>query len=284
VRVVYDLHHGVLAEALAMLFVDRAILGPADLVAWADGTYQKDEGTGRWPFHTDFPPRAVEVASTNWLKEHGADIIIATTSINRPSMSALAHDLGALLVNHFGNQGEKPFGEVALRSIEGEGGLLYHPEFHRVPWVPPSGKRVGAFHASFPTLSDCFRLWQERATEDWQVYGVPGNPLSPYEVAQARSDCAAIWHCKDADGYGFGVHEAFASGRPVVGHAAHYEDKLAEPLFVRGVTYVEPTDDVRGVIENPVTMGMAAIARFEGLVDFDGEAEAIASYLGNALW
>ncbi len=264
-----------------MLFMDRAILGEAEVVGWADGTYQPDRGTGRWAFHSDFPPRSVEIVNTHWLMEHGADIVIATVGGTRPGMAALAQDLGALYVDHYGNMGDVPRGGVLLRSVFGAGGVLYHPEFHRVPWTPPSGQRVGSFHASFPTLVDCFQRWRDLRTEDWHVYGTLENPLFPHEVAQRRSDCAAIWHCKDADGYGFGIHEAFAAGRPVIGHAYHYADKLAEPLFVRGVTYVEPGDDVRGVIASPVTMGMAAAARFDELVDFDGEAEAIAEYLGN---
>lgn len=263
-----------------MLFVDRAILGPAELVGWADGTYHKDTGLGRWGFHTDFPPRTVEIVSTHWLMEHGADIVIATVGGTRGAMRALASDLGALYVDHLGNQVDAPIGSVILRSVAGGPGILYHPEFHRVPWTPPVGTRVASFHNSFATMP-CRNLWDRWAGPDWHLYGTPADALYPYAVAQARSECAVIWHCKDADGYGFAVHEAFASGRPVIGHAYHYAGKLAEPLFVRNVTYVEPEDDVHGVVANPVTMGMAAIARFDELVDFVGEATTIAEYLGN---
>lgn len=264
-----------------MLFVDRAILGECDLVAWADGIYQKG-GKGRAPGRSEFG-RTVEVADTDWLLEHGADIVIGTTGVNRVRMRALADQLDALYVDHVGNPWDFTTGETVLRSmvIGGPQGILYHPEFHRVPWTPPKGKRVGVFHTSFATLP-CRSLWDALCDPEWVMYGSE-VPLEPGEVAQARSACVAAWVCKDQDGYGFAVHEAFASGRPVIGHAAHYTGKLAEKLFVRGVTYVEPEDDVRAVLADPEPMGRAAMARFAQLVDFDAEATAIAEYLGSRL-
>lgn len=258
-----------------MLFLDR--LGYEDLVAWADGTYHKPDAP-QSDFHSDFPGRVVSIVTTDWLKEHGADIVISTVSGTRQPMKALAKELGALYVDHVGNVWDAPIGDVVLRSVAGSYGLEYHPEFHRVPWTPPQGRRVGSFHSNFAVM-DCKRDWDRLKTPEWELYGVPENPLYPWEVAPARAACAAIWHCKDTDGYGFAVHEAFAAGRPIIGHARHYEGKFAEPLFIHGVTYLEPDDDIFRAIEHPVDMGLNARERFDALVDFATEADAIRSYL-----
>lgn len=276
-RVISDHHHGVLWEALALLFVDRF---GWELLAWADGHYQKDRGLSRWTFHTDFPGRLVEVVSDSWLDANGADMVIGTTGMNRARMQALARRLGAVYVDQVGNPWDTPTSSNVLRSmtLHGDPGILYHPEFHRLPYRKPKGRRVGSFHTSFATLP-CRDLWDRVAEPGWVIYGTEEHPLHPWQVAQARQNCAAIWVCKDQDGYGFAVHEAFASGRPVIGHRSHYEGKLAEPLFERGVTYIEPEDDIAALLANPVPMGLAAKQRFEALVDFDAEAKAIREYL-----
>jgi hypothetical protein len=173
---------------------------------------------------------------------------------------------------------------VVLRAAYGKGteGLVYHPEFHRVPWVPPTGNTIGAFHASFQGLK-CATLWAEaeRRHPEYRFvqYGTADALLRPHEVAQARSDCIAIWHCKDADGYGFGVHEAFASGRAVIGHASHYAGKLAEPLWWDKVTHLEPGDWGTDL----AVIGAKGRDHFDNLVDFDREAEMVAEYLGSRL-
>ena len=269
-RVVADLHHGVLWEALALLLEDRF---GWELVPWVDGHYVKEPG----PLTVDFPPRRIVAQTTEQIES--ADLVIATTTLNRQPMKALAQEFGAVYVDHVGNAWDAPIGDHVLRSVQGDYGLLYHPEFHRVPYSEPKGNRIGAFHGSL-AVSPCRAHWDRAQREhpewDFQLYGVADNPLYPWQVAQAMSECFAIWHDKDADGYGFTVHEAFASGRPVIGHAVHYAGKLAEPLWQRGVTYLEPDDDLS---KADAAMGQRALARFEALVDFDAEADAIREYL-----
>jgi hypothetical protein len=197
-------------------------------------------------------------------------------------MRSFAEHFGALYVDHIGNAWDQPIGPNILWAVKngGTSGVTYHPEFHRVPWVPPTGNRIGTFHASFSGLA-CATLWAAEAERhpeyEWVQYGTVEALLRPHEVAQARSDCIAIWHCKDADGYGFGVHEAFASGRAVIGHASHYEGKLAEPLFSQGWTHLEPGDDMnRDVLR---LVGGNGGDLFQMSVDFDAEADMVRDYL-----
>jgi hypothetical protein len=276
-RIVTDLHHSVLYESLAILFVDRAILGPAELLVWMDGHYVTQSGP-----QTEEFGRTPYAVPSEWIKDSlSADIVISTVGGTREPMRSLAESVGALYVDHIGNAWDQPIGPNILWAVKngGTSGVTYHPEFHRVPWVPPTGNRIGSFHASF-AHSPCRKWWDEAQAAhpeyEWRIYGTIEDQLRPHQVAQARSDCIAIWHCKDADGYGFGVHEAFASGRTVIGHASHYTGKIAEPLFSKaGLTYLEP-DMWAAPLEQ---VGFHGMARFEQLVDFDAEADMVRDYL-----
>jgi len=270
VRVLLDRHHGVLHEALCILFEDRF---GWETAVWIDGQYV----TG--PPMMDFPPRTSLTLSSETVREWRPDFVIASVFGTRQPMKALAKEVGAVYVDHVGNAWDAPISDHALRSVAGDYGILYHSEFHRVPYTEPTGNRIGSFHGSL-AVSPCRAHWDRAHREhpewDFQLYGVAENPLYPWQVAQAMADCFAIWHDKDADGYGFTVHETFASGRPVIGHAGHYAGKLAEGLWERGVTYLEPDDDLS---KADAAMGQRALARFEALVDFDAEADAIREYL-----
>jgi hypothetical protein len=260
-----------------MLFVDRAILGEAELFGWVDGHYQAKVGYGTEEFGR-FPV----LVSSEWLKRMGADIVISTVGGTREPMRSLAESVGALYIDHIGNAWDQPIGPNILWAVTngGTSGVTYHPEFHRVPWVPPTGNRIGSFHASF-AHSPCRKWWDEASEAhpeyEWRIFGTIEDQLRPHQVAQARSDCIAIWHCKDADGYGFGVHEAFASGRAVIGHKSHYEGKIAEPLFGQGWSHLEPGDTLDPMHFDAI--GRFARAEFDSLVDFDAEADMVRDYL-----
>lgn len=280
-RVALDHHHGVLWEAFALLFEDRAILGPVDLVAIVDGYYHTEPG----PVWSDFPGRRIRAVTREYLRVKGVDLVIATTDRNREPFRTLADSVGALYVDHCGNAWDKPVAPLVLRSKtpDSDPGLLWHPEFHRVTPTDPALAPipVGSFNATF-VRGRCRPLWDGIAGPDWHLFGRVEDPILPWKVAEARDRCRAIWHCKDADGYGFGVHESFASGRPVIGHAEHYDGRLASPLFVRGETYIEPEDDVLGLLADPDrlrAMGRAASERFAQIVDFDREAEEVRAFL-----
>ena len=254
-----------------MLFEDR--LG-GELRVWQDGIYVTGDSVTQ-----DFPDRHLRVITSSEAIAWEPDLVIASAGPSRQRMRSLAGECRGRYVDHIGNAWDEPIQGTILRSVSGDQGVLYHPEFHRVPWKQPKGGRIGSFHASFVT-SQCRTHWDRAAAEhpeyEWIMYGTAEHSLRPFEVADAMSRCTAIWHCKDADGYGFTVHEAFASGRPVIGHASHYAGKLAGNLFVDG--YVEP-ENYEQALRSPVALGMAAKHVFESIVDFDAEARIVADYL-----
>ena len=281
-KVLADLHHGVLWEGLAMLFEDRY---GWEMRAWVDGYYVTEPG---WHW-VDFPPREITCLTTEEAREWQPDIVLSTVGGTRSAMHDLSKRLDAVYVDHVGNQWDGPLGNIVLRSVADNfgSGVLYHPEFHRVPYKPPVGNRIGAFHNSLLTAPACLRLWNmaRELFPDWEfvLYGTPETALYPYEVAGAMRECAVIWHDKEADGYGFTVHEAFATGRPVVGHN-HYREKLAGPLWTdrTAVTLHDDVVPLAGLLEDAERrerMGIAARSRFEELVNFDAEAAAVHEYL-----
>jgi hypothetical protein len=298
VRILADHHHGVLWEALALLFVDRAVLGPAELWAWADGQYVARRDTLEpWPIVDDFPPRGVWAVSDAFVRAHPPDVVLATAPSTRPGLASLAREHGALFVEQLANEWDEPIGGGAvLRSMNlasgARPGIVYHPEFHRVPaGVEVRPAVVAAFHNSLLT-NGCGHAWAGLARampeRDFRLYGAPPWEVYPHQVAAAMGAAGWIYHDKTADGYGFAVHEAFASGRPVAGHARHYAGKLAEPLWLDGVTCLDLGDNLdtaaaRIRATDPVEMGARAAARFAELVDFAEEARAIGEYLGARL-
>ena len=188
-------------------------------MTWADGHYV-----------TDIGPQTEEFGRTSCGVQPGPDRGTGRHRHQHGGRDAgpdagLAERSGALYVDHIGNAWDQPIGDTILWAVTngGESGVTYHPEFHRVPWVPPTGNTIGSFHASFQGLHAprCGPIWPRgtRSTAGSST-GPSRRSCGPHEVAQARSDCIAIWHCKDADGYGFGVHEAFASAVPSSGTPA----------------------------------------------------------------
>ncbi len=132
---------------------------------------------------------------------------------------------------------------------------------------------------------------------EWRVYGAYGDaPLDEFAagvigttpgVAVAMRETGFIWHTKYwSDGFGHVVHNAFASGRPVVGGMSYYVDKIAGPLWIDGVTCIDvdrrSDEEVRAAMremrdrpDRHLAMCQAAAARFREIVDFEADAEKI---------
>jgi len=203
-------------------------------------------------------------------------------------------------------------------TFQGKPTVIYHQEFSldmfRATPVPANdvvASFVNCFPEgpSYPAFLEFAR--NHPALADFRVYGATGQPSwaaeQPYtdefqagdigpvpQVADAMRGARAIWHSKHwSDGFGHTVHNAFAVGRPVLGFQRYYQDKLAGPLWVQGVT----SWDIEGVSDHDLAnllvdllspdtgmaerMGQEAAGRFRDLVDFDGEADTIREMLAD---
>jgi glycosyltransferase involved in cell wall biosynthesis len=122
-----------------------------------------------------------------------------------------------------------------------------------------------------------------------------GNVVTSQELAAQMRSARVGLHLKTwSDGYGHVIHDLFAVGKPVVGTASYYEDKLAGPLFVEGVTsfdvqrhsHAETVDFIRRLCNDDELherMSRASTARFHEIVNFDEEAVAIKAMFDNVL-
>jgi hypothetical protein len=74
-------------------------------------------------------------------------------------------------------------------------------------------------------------------------------------------------------------------GRPLIGHASHYDGKMGGPLWEDGVTCIDldrhSIGELPGLMDSldNAEMGRAIRDRFDELVDYDAEAERIHALL-----
>jgi len=137
----------------------------------------------------------------------------------------------------------------------------------------------------------------------WRWYGhceprdewFGGDHATTPEVAASMHTARIAWHPKRwSDGYGHVIHNWFSIGRPVIGSAGYYADKLAGPLFEEGVTSFDmdrlSDDELAATVRMLLgdedrwrRMCEASADRFRAVVDFDAEAAAIRAMLENVM-
>jgi len=251
------------------------------------------------------------------------DALIASVPANAPGFSRLAREVGARWGLHVGNQwGHEAWDltpDFAILSTTspvpaGIPHVVVHQEFSLddFRFEPPTGfGPVRSFVNCFPEMDSEYAgnfLPLARATPEfgWEVYGAYGtaerDEFAAGElhgtptIGAAMRGAGAIWHAKHwSDGFGHVIHNAFAVGRPVFGYQRYYEDKLAGPLWVDGLTSYDvetrTTDEVVGLLrtlrdepERYLAMCEASAARFREVVSFDEDATKIADLLGLAVF
>jgi hypothetical protein len=118
---------------------------------------------------------------------------------------------------------------------------------------------------------------------EFREYGILGRDgiIGPASVIAAEMRAAGFaFHNKpQGDGYGFVVHQWSAVGRPLIGRAAYYAGKLAEPLWAGSLDLArgDVAERIRELADRPqdhMAACVEQVARFEATVDFDAEAAA----------
>ncbi len=198
--------------------------------------------------------------------------------------------------------------------------VVIHQEFDRAifRYEPPVGfGPISSFVNCFPENTHCAHLpdrgeygiftdLADAAPQyDWRVYGAYGTaPVDRFaagaiaaasDIADAMRTSAVAYHSKHwSDGFGHIVHDWFAVGRPVLGHARYYADKLAGPLWIEGETsfdiegksrdeIVAILDRMEGDPDYHARLCENAAARFDAIVDFDEDAEKVRALLDRVL-
>lgn len=328
VNVLVDYHHGSLWESLELLLVDRfgwnlyRPVGPE----WFQQGYWRFINMPMnldWPDflaigkpgslvdgHIELPgtqyPRTMKGVTLEQARAMGWDYIIASVWQHQGSFAKLAQEFGAEFVHQIGNA----FNEIDWRlpakylisanlRAESPKAVTYHQEFDTRIFryrKPGRDKRVANFVLRFNWQADAYSKFKQAealAPEfEWADHGtLYGDLVAQADVAATMSEQSFIWHDKPiGDGYGHAIHNAAAVGRPVVGHARHYQGRLAEPFWRDGETcidldkhsVVEAVEMMREIMSNPArhrAMCEAMYETFRATVNFDEDAAKVRALL-----
>ncbi len=318
-KALLDFHHSDLLESLHLLLEDRLGIEcyiPVGSEWWDSGTWQFGASTwGDARLGYQFLTREnVEVESGHPDRRHRCvtlpeaeamewDYVVASVPDNYAGYHRFAQQHGAKFVIQVGNTNQPIAWELdplVLNSSEmplGGRGVTYHQEF-RVP--QPSVGRPEIIR-SFVNCMDSMPCWPflleaRSALPEFSFYihgidGSHGNVKPTAAVFEAMKGSGWGWHDKiTGDGFGHVIHAWAATGRPLIGHRGHYVGKMAEPLWVDGVTCIdldrhsvaEAAEMVREMSAMPATYrNMCAAIRgvFTALVDYSVEAEQVRALL-----
>jgi hypothetical protein len=226
--------------------------------------------------------------------------VIASVPENEQGFARFAREMGAQYVLQVGNTGQAvdwSLDPLALVSSEmpilGRG-VRYHQEMDPVAFVPPEEAAVhlrwaASFVNCMTSMGSCYDLL-EKVPFPVDLYGIdaPLGVIKPYSwLVELMGQYGWGWHDKaQGDGFGHVLHSWAAVGRPLVGHAAHYAGKMGE-VFWKPDTSIDLAFGIEVAVERIRSMSPAAhsamcyaIREEFDRIDYDGEAEMIADFLG----
>lgn len=266
-----------------------------------------------------YPHRVHKMLTMEQARDLRPDIVIATIAENEPGFHDFARSIGAKFGIQLGNQGSinhyhlTDFSLISTTrdSYPWTPYVVYRQEFsledYRFEYPPTERDYVGTWVQALPTdpleynrfLSVAAALPEVRMRYHGHVGPVDdfwgGNVTTSEELARQMRSARVAWHCKTwSDGYGHVLHNLAAVGKPLVGTASYYADKLGGPLWVEGETSFDvqrhTKDETVAFIRRLLVddelherMSRAMAARFREIVDFDAEAEQIRLMLDNVL-
>lgn len=283
--------------------------------------WASDRDAGGWFERDDamYPGRVHRLVTMEQARAMGVDIVLATLTENEEGWHGFAREIGAKFGIQVGNQGTSNRYDLIDFALFSTSRELY-------PWVPYVTYRQEFSLAEYrfeypPTERDYVGTWVQALPEDPREYDrflriardLPdirvryhghvgpvddywgGNVVTSSELAALMRAARVGLHCKTwSDGYGHVLHNLAACGKPLVGTATYYADKLGGPLWVDGVTSFDVQtrshDEVVAIIRRLVEddefhedVSRAMAARFAEIVNFDAEAEAIREMFARVL-
>ncbi len=266
-----------------------------------------------------YPHRVHKMVTMDQARDLRPDIVIASIAENEQGFADFARSIGAKFGLQLGNQGSLNRYDLADFSLISTTRdhypwtpyVVYRQEFdlgeYRFEYPPSERDYVGTWVQALPTdpteydrfLATAAAIPEARMRYHGHVGPVDdfwgGNVTTNAELAALMRSAGVGWHCKTwSDGYGHVIHNLFAVGKPVIGTATYYADKLAGELFVEGVTSFDVQrhshDETVAFIQRLMVdddlhqrMSEASAARFREVVDFDAEFEQIRVMLDGVL-
>ncbi len=137
-------------------------------------------------------------------------------------------------------------------------------------------------------------LWSYLLEKNGAGYRMPdlirsdGEPETHEEISALMKQTNLAWHVKNADGYGYALHQLYACGRPVICRREDYRGKTGALLLQDKKTCVmldgNERDDIRKIErflepDENARMCRRAHDRFRKVVNFEAEAVAVKKFL-----
>ena len=180
------------------------------------------------------------------------DVIISSVACHDDLYARLAKEKGAKHIAQTGNIHQRSNAVNQLVSnglIPTQHHVKYHPEFELNLFrfeKPPESKRITTFLNCLKFHREDYKQWlllKKELPWDMKSYGGQCDDGGLHEIATIAEEFRKsnfIWHCKsEGDGYGFVVHYAFATGRPLIINYNAYADKPAGELMKHGETIID---------------------------------------------
>lgn len=258
------------------------------------------------------PDRVIRGVTVEQARTMSWDFVMPSVQENQQGFARFARERGARYLVQVGNTGQRvdwALDPLVLNTSElpiPEGkGVTIHQEIDSQPggafgYVQPYDRRVvRSFVNAFNRIPgyDKFLSVENMLGPTWHftVHGHEGrdgniNPVAAMGAAQASAGWG--WHNKPVgDGFGHVIHSWAAVGRPLVGQAGYYKDKLAGPFWQDGVTSIDtstrPLHEVVRLMaeiaddkDRHDEMCTTIRATFDRLVNYEAEAEAVRTLLG----
>ncbi len=315
-RALIDYHHADLAESLHLTLTDRLgidLYVPVGSEWYDNGVWQfgrdtwGDDRLARQFLNRDsvesdnaHPERLHNVITYDEANNLAFDFVIASVPDNYRGYHAFAMEHGAKFVIQAGNTNQFidwSLNPLVLNSSEmpmAGRGVTYHQEFslEDFHYSAPTSEIIGSFVNCMDRLpcwnwlAEARRLMPERTFRIHGIDGEDGNVKPTRDVGTLMRSYGWGWHDKiTGDGFGHVIFNWAAVGRPLIGHANHYEGKLAGPLWEDGVTCIDLDRHAIGELPalldslDNVEMGQRIRDRFDELVDYEEEAERIRELL-----
>lgn len=315
-RALIDNHHADLTESLHLLLTDRLGIDlylPVGMEFWDSEVWQ----FGRWAWGDDrlarqflnrdsverdnaHPERLHNVITYDEAQNLDWDYVIASVPDNYAGYHAFARAHDAKFVIQVGNTMQPIAWELdplVLNSSEAHiqgRGVTYHQEFslEDFHYSDASSQIIGSFVncmdrlPCWQWLAEARRLMPERTFRIHGIDGEDGNVKPTRDVGTLMRSYGWGWHDKvTGDGFGHVLFNLGAVGRPVIGHASHYDGKLGG-IFWRDLETCIDLDkhavgELPGLLDSldNVAMGRAMRDAFDENVDYESEAEQIRELL-----
>jgi len=185
--------------------------------------------------------------------------------------------------------------KLTTSSLKDHNRCFYHQEFDlnifkpRYCNNPKSIMNLQHFTSSVNQL-----IALEKELNDWDVHiygaGNRDNPYSAIDLHKAFATHGFLWHVKKEDeGYGYNIHQAFATGTPALVGCSYQNGMTSADLYENYKTVIDVNklntyqiaEELRKMADNYNMYSNYTYNKFKQHIDFDAEFIQITHFLEN---